>query len=71
MKYTKISHTVHGSTLAAPALGPVGLQLRRLISILERLVEVLERSIRARAVGVQDMVIRFESNCFAELLTVS
>lgn len=62
---------MHGSTLPAPAFRPVGLYLCGLVGILERLVEVLERRIRSRTVGIQDMVSRVDSNRFREFLTVS
>ena len=56
--------------LAAPALGPVGLDLGGLLGILESVVPVLLGGVCGGTVAVEDVVGRVEGNGLCELLTV-
>lgn len=50
------AETEEGSSLAAVALGPVGLELDSLLTVLESLLVVLLGGVAGRAVGVEDVV---------------
>lgn len=56
--------------LAAPALGPVRLDLGGLLGILESIVPVLLGSVRGGTVAVEDVVARVEGDGLCELVTV-
>jgi hypothetical protein len=68
---THISLAVHCSCFSREALWPVRLDLNDFICISERIVEVFQRGIRSRAVGVEDMILRVKFNCLGKLFTVT
>ena len=52
----QVAFAVQSCAFAAPAFGPVGFESGRLVGIFERGGEVLQRGVRAGAVGVEDVV---------------
>lgn len=56
--------------LAAPTLGPVGLDLGGLLGILQSIVPVLLGGVCGRTVAVEDVVGRVEGNGLCELVTI-
>lgn len=64
----EITLTVKGGTFAAPALGPVGLDLRCLFSVVEGTRPVLLGGVCGRAVAVEDVVFGLDGNGLGELV---
>lgn len=67
----KIALAVEGGTLAAPALGPVRLDRRRLLGVGESIVPVLLGGVGGGTVAVEDVVLGLERNGLGELITGS
>lgn len=63
----QIALSVQSSTLAAPTLGPVGLDLGGLLGVLQRIVPVLLGSVGGRSVAVEDVVFGLNGNSLGEL----
>lgn len=66
----KVALAVEGSTFAAPALGPVRLDLGGLDGVVQGMVPVLLGSVSGGAVGVEDVVLGLEGNGLRELVAV-
>jgi len=56
----ELLHPEEGGAAARVALGPLGLEPDAVVGIGQRLVVLLERHVRGRAVGVEDMVVGVE-----------
>jgi len=67
----QVALAVQGGTLAAPALGPVGLDLGRLLGILQGVVPLLLGGVRSGPVAVEDVVFGLEGNGLGELVAAS
>ena len=60
---------MEGGTLAAPALDPVGLDLRRLLGIIQGIVPVLLGGVGGGAIAVEDVVLGLNGDGLGELVT--
>jgi hypothetical protein len=65
----KVALAVESGALAAPTLGPVRLNRRRLLGVREGIVPVLLRGVGGGAVAVEDVVLRLERNGLGEFVT--
>lgn len=66
----QVAPAIQSSSFSSPTLGPVGLELRRLFSILQGLVPLLLRGIGGRPVAVEDVVVRCQGDRLGKLVAV-
>lgn len=59
------------SALTTPALGPIGLDLGRLLGVLQRICPVLFRGIRRGSVGEKNVVCGLEFDGLGELVAIN
>ncbi len=64
----EVTLSVQSSALAAPALGPVRLNLNSLLSVRGSILPVLFRGICCRSVAVEDVVLGLDSDSLGELV---
>lgn len=61
---------MEGGALAAPTLDPVGLDLRRLLGVVQGIVPVLLGGVGGGAVAVEDVVLGLDGDGLGELVAV-
>lgn len=61
---------MQGSTFSSPALGPVGLNLCRLLSILKSICPVLLGGVGCRSVAEEDVVLGLQGDGLGELVAM-
>ena len=69
-RLTEITKTTVSGTLPDPALGPIRLDFRSLVGILQSLLVFGLRRVDGRAVGVEDVVRGLDSDSLGELFTI-
>lgn len=69
LRLTQIAQSTVGSSLAELALGPIGLDADRLLSILQSFLILSLRGVNGGAVGVEDVVLGFNVDSLSEFLT--
>jgi len=67
----ELAQAVKSGALAAPALGPVRLELGGLLGILEGVIPVLLGGMGSGPVAVKDVVLGVEGNGFGELFAAT
>lgn len=71
LQLTQIAKTPRGSSLASPALTPVGLQLGGLVGIFQCLLEIRLGRVDSRTVRVEDVITALDGNGLGEFITGS
>jgi hypothetical protein len=66
----EVALSVQSSTLASPTLGPVGLNLCGLLSVLQGMFPIFLRGVSSRSVAVKNVVFGLNGNSLSELFAV-